>query len=350
MKSNKLQGGIVGCGSIANVIHIPTLQALKDVEVVAVCDKKEELAIETAKRFCISRFYGNLSEMLKKEELDFVNICTPPITHSSLSIQAMDAGLHVLVEKPMAISLSEADKMVKSSKKNSVKLCVAHNFLFNPVVQKAKHLVDRGAIGDLVDVETRILGRMSGDIITQNHWIHSLPGGMFGEFAPHAAYLELAFLHNIHSINAITGKSSDISWIHADELKVLLKAENAVGSFTLSFNSPRISLILDIFGTKKILRLDLFGMTMVQYGPRTLGRSSLALDGLNSGLRTLFGAAHTSLAALFNQLHYTRSHKVLIQKFIECLQNNSEAPVAGEDGRETIRILETIWKQIEKSK
>ncbi len=104
---------------------------------------------------------------------------------------------------------------------------------------------------------------------------------------------------------------------------------------------------MDIFGTKKILRLDLVGMTMVQYGPRTLGRSSLARDGLNSGLQTLFGAAHTSLAALFNQLHYTRSHKVLIQKFIESIRNDTEVAVTPEDGRETVRILETIWKQIE---
>lgn len=346
MKHEKLRGGVVGCGYIGNLIHIPTLQALKGAEVVAVCDKKEKLALEAAKRFRVPRFYGNFSDMLEKEELDFVDICTDPIAHSSLSIQAMDAGLHVLVEKPMAISLIEADKMVKTSKENNVKLCVDHNFLFNPVVQKAKYLVGTGAIGDLVNVETRILGRMEGIIVKQNHWIHSLPGGMLHEHAPHATYLESAFLHNIYSIHAITGKSGDFPWMPADELKVLLKADNSVGSFVLSYNSPRISLTLDIFGTKKILHLDLFSMNMVQYGPRTSSCSSLVLDNLSSGLQLLVGGAYTSLKALMNQLHYTRSIGVLIRKFIESIQNNSKVPVTGEDGRETVRILETVWKQI----
>lgn len=132
----------------------------------------------------------------------------------------------------------------------------------------------------------------------------------------------------------------------ADELKVLLKADNSVGSFVLSYNSPRISLTLDIFGTKKILHLDLFSMNMVQYGPRTSSCSSLVLDNLSSGLQLLVGGAYTSLKALMNQLHYTRSIGVLIRKFIESIQNNSKVPVTGEDGRETVRILETVWKQI----
>jgi len=76
MRRNLLKGGIVGCGRVAIVSHIPVLQALKDVEIVAVCDQDETTAIETIRRFGIASAYGALSHMLKSEELDFVDICS----------------------------------------------------------------------------------------------------------------------------------------------------------------------------------------------------------------------------------------------------------------------------------
>ena len=144
-----LRGGIAGCGAVITTTHMPGWRALKDVEIVAVCDQREEVARAVARRWGVPAAYGDLSQMLSSEKLDFVDICTPPLTHCQLAMQAMEARLHVLVEKPMATMLSEADEMVATAREYGVKLCVIHNILFSPVVQKAKSLIDTGAIGEL---------------------------------------------------------------------------------------------------------------------------------------------------------------------------------------------------------
>lgn len=169
-KRDTLKGAIVGCGSLAQTPHIPIFRALKDVEIVALCDKRENVALQTARRWGIPIIYVDFSQVLADKDLDFLDICSPPQTYFSLSMQAIKAGLHVLVEKPMARGVSEADKMISISKKNKIKLCVVHNFLFSPTVQKAKPLVDAGAIGDLVSVEVMILARRDGIIRRKDHW------------------------------------------------------------------------------------------------------------------------------------------------------------------------------------
>ena len=357
MSRRKLRGGVVGCGSVSNLLHIPTLTALRSAELVAVCDRTEMLAAKSAKRFRIPRYYSVFSEMLEREDLDFVNICTPPKTHSSLALLAMKRGLHVLVEKPMALELDEADKMLIASKKNNVKLCVMHNFLFNRAFQRTLNLVKAGAVGDLLAVDTTVLGKMQGDLLQADHWMHSLPGGIFGEFAPHAVYLEQAFLHNISHVDAIAEKAVNFPWILADELKVLLKSENAMGSIAMSLNSPQVSLSVDVFGTKRILHCDLFGkwFKMVRSGPMFLKSLSAnllrALHNINQRLRSLIRAGSVPLVSSFeastlDRFSYTESHRVVIREFVRSIVNNSRVPVTGEEGREVVRILEEIWKQI----
>ena len=342
-----IKGAIIGCGWVANSYHIPAFRTLKGVEIVAVCDQDENIARVTARRWGIPRVYEDFSRLMAEENLDFVDICTPPQVHFPLSIQAMRSGLHILVEKPMAINLSQADEMLRISEDNNVKLCVAHNFLFSPVVQRAKALVDAGAIGDLVNVEIKLLERREM-INKQSHWYHSLPGGVFGDFAPHAVYLESAFLGKVNSIKAIARKYSDFSWVAADELKVLLEAENAAGAFTISCNSPRASFIMDIFGTKKNLHIDNLTMSIVQHKAGEIKIRDLAVDDLYSSLQQAVGAVSILLKTAFGQKRwYTSGQRTIIQRFVESIRNNTAVPVTGEDGRETMRILDDIWGQLD---
>lgn len=340
-----LKGGIVGCGLVANVSHLPVFQGLRELQIVALCDPMESVALRTGKRWDIPKTYCDPSRMLHEERLDFVDICSPPQTHSALAIQAMEAGMHVLVEKPMALSVSEADKMISISKKHHVKLCVIHNFLFTPPIQKAKYLVDTGAIGDLITVHIEMLATRRL-LSKQDHWAHSLPGGIFSDYAPHAIYLESTFLGNINSVKAIARKHSDFPWVRADEFKVLLEAENGLGGFTISFNSPRYSFTMDIFGTKSILHIDNFSMSTVRHKAGVNRIRDLVVDDLKSSFQLVMGAFSSSLKAVVGQRWYNSGHRVIIQRFIESIRSNIDPPVTGEESRETLRALEDIWKQI----
>ncbi|MEM1569323.1 MAG: Gfo/Idh/MocA family oxidoreductase, partial [Candidatus Bathyarchaeia archaeon] len=98
---DKIKVGIIGCGGIASSTHVPNYLKLPDVSVVACADIDVSRARDFAKKFNIPAFYGDYRDMLDKESLDAVSVCTPNVAHKEPSIAAMKAGAHVLVEKPM---------------------------------------------------------------------------------------------------------------------------------------------------------------------------------------------------------------------------------------------------------
>ncbi len=345
---SRLRGGIVGCGAVANLAHIPGWRSAKNTEIVAACDSNEEAAIKTAKHWGIPGIYQDFTEMLRKEKLDFIDICTPPQTHYQITIQALKAGLHVLVEKPMAFNVSQADEMITAAREHGVKICVAHSRLFSPIIQKAKKLVDKGAIGNLLMLDIHIFGASEKFLENQKHWCHNLPlpGGLFHEVASHPIYLALSFVNNIHSVKAIARKTCSFPWVRADELKVLLEGENGSCAFTVCFNSPEDLFTMDLFGTKGHIRIDHITQSMWLKRPRSTRFHDLILDRLDL-MRPVITAALYSTMERFQGRQLNRlDHHLIIQRFAESLRNNSTPPVTSEDGRKTISLLEEIWKQL----
>ncbi len=326
MSKAVLRGGIVGCGIVATISHMPVWRVMKDVEIVAVCDQNEGAAAAMARRFNIPRSYQDLTLMLEKESLDFVDICTPQSTHALLAIQAMEAGWNVLVEKPMAVSLSEADDMLAASRKHGVKLCVVHNILFVPAVQAAISAVAGGEIGDILAIDVRSLDRRNGTLSKRDHWCHSLTGGIFGEYAPHAIYLELAFLGRIHSVKAFSSKISEFPWVAADELKVLVEAEKGIGSFTISCNSHNKSFEIDIFGNRGRLHLDNHALFMTRSRLRGNRTDELVLDQLYLSGQQLAGAVSSFLMAALGRRWYKVGHQAVMQGFIRSIRDDIAPP------------------------
>lgn len=340
-----LRVGIVGCGIAAQEYHIPFLLKIKNAQAVAVCDRNEDLARRVAKRFHISRYYADFSKMLEKEKLDMVDVCASPEAHAILSIQAMDAGCHVLVEKPMALSLKEADEMVAASKENGVKLCVVHNQLFDPVMLKARSMVAEGSIGDLTGIDSKIaMPKDNGGVADKDHWYHKLPGGPFGEELAHPIYLARAFLGHVEPVAVYTKKLSDYDWVIADELRVILEGENGLATITSSCNWPKCKAIIDVFGTKMCLRIDLWNSAMTTYGIYGPSKPSRALENLRQGFSILAGTTSTTLNTVLGRFH--TGHYTLIEQFIGAIQNGMEPPVTMEEGREVMKVYEKITAQI----
>lgn len=142
--------GLIGFGGIAQN-HVRGYMKLKDVELVVsdVTPERLQLAKEKLK-IGEEHLYRDYKEMLKKEKLDFVDICLPVSLHAEASIAAAKSGVHVLVEKPLAKSLSEIDLMTKSAKENGVKLWVGHNYHYAPNYEKIKEIIDKGTLGKIV--------------------------------------------------------------------------------------------------------------------------------------------------------------------------------------------------------
>lgn len=341
-----LKVGIVGCGRVAveGWGHIPALKKIRHVNLVAVCDMNESLAMKVAEKFHINRYYTSLSEMLKNEKMDIVDICTQPSTHLSLSVAAMQAGCHVLVEKLMAQNSKEADEMIRATKENKVKLCVVHNKLFQPMVMKALSIVNEGAIGDLTGIDLRdAWSKDSSEIVgalKKDHWYHKLPCGVLGEMLPHTIYLAMAFLGNMEPVAVYARKLGNYEWVAVDELRVILESEKGIGTITASCNWPKGVATFDLFGQKKNLHISIHNGLLIEYGAGGESNPRRALDNLSLSYQQLACTAFIAFNTMLGK-HHT-GHRTLIERFVEAIRNDTQPPVTGEEGREVVRVLEKI--------
>lgn len=343
----KIRVGVIGAGEISVESHLPVYKSLENVDLAAICDQRINMAKEAADKFGVKNTYGDLHEMLAKEKLDIVDICTPPRTHASLAIDAMEAGCHVLTEKPMATTIQEADEIVNSSKKNGVKLCVVHQNLCNPVVTRARELVETGAIGEILHVEARTSERKDSELCqNRNHWCHKLPGGIFFEIIPHPVYLLQAFLKDLEPVHVVGRKVSDREWMKNDELRVLLEGKNGLGSIVASCNSLIHGDTLDIFGSAMGLRADLWGRTLITFKPRTQSAKSIGMSNLNLSLQ-LFKVVGSTASTFLKAIRGKASaHYTFISRFVDSVTQGSKPPSTAEEGKATVRLLELICKEI----
>lgn len=157
----KLKAGIIGCGGIANQKHMPSIEKTGMVEMVAFCDIVEERATQAAAKHGAegAKCYTNYSLLLKDPAIDIVYALTPNKSHSRITIDALEAGKHVMCEKPMAKTSKEARAMVEVAKKTGKVLTIAYQNRFKPESQYIKKCVERGDLGDIYFAKAHALRR-----------------------------------------------------------------------------------------------------------------------------------------------------------------------------------------------
>jgi len=150
--SKILKVGIIGCGGIANGKHLPSLKTQKDkCELVAFCDIVLERAEKAAKEYGTkdAKVYENYKELLKDKSIDVIHVLTPNRSHSEITIDALEAGKHVMCEKPMAKSAAEARAMLVASQKTGKKLTIGYQSRYREDSQIAKKYIQRGDLGEI---------------------------------------------------------------------------------------------------------------------------------------------------------------------------------------------------------
>ncbi len=145
----KARLGVVGVGWWATFNHIPTIQAGEDAEIVALCDLDGERLRVVGEKFGISALYTDIGEMLADEKLDGVMVSTPHIAHTAPAIAALEAGCHVLVEKPMATSAADGYAIAEAARTAGREVLVPTGMNFTPFSQKAARMVEEGRIGQV---------------------------------------------------------------------------------------------------------------------------------------------------------------------------------------------------------
>lgn len=341
-----LKAVIVGSGLIANLKHIPAFKKHhRKIQLSAVCDVNLEAARKVAAAHGIPHAYDSVGDMIGKEKPDIVDICTPPKTHASIAIDAMNRGCHVLIEKPMAMSIDECDDIIAASKANRVKVCVVHSDLFYYPFIKARKLVREGAIGTFRGM--RIFLSTPTDYITskEDHWAHKLPGGVIGETGPHLVYMTLAFINPIQDVHVMAKKLFDkYPWSRFEDYRIDLAGDAGISSSTISYGSDQWLARVDIIGDKAILLVDLEAMSLVVYRRDRLKPVTIGMSVVNECKDLLSSLTMAGSRYLGKSLRST--HDFIIDGFTESILNDTPPPVTPEEGRESVRVLRIIAEQL----
>ncbi|MFC4812081.1 Gfo/Idh/MocA family protein [Paenibacillus sp. GCM10023250] len=157
----KARVGIIGCGGIANGKHLPSLAKVKEAEIVAFCDIIVEKAEQAKEKYGNeeSKVYTDYKEMLKDASIDVIHVCTPNDSHAVISIDALEAGKHVLCEKPMAKTAADARKMLEAAKRTGKKLSIGYNNRYRADSRYLKQAVDAGELGEIYFAKAHAIRR-----------------------------------------------------------------------------------------------------------------------------------------------------------------------------------------------
>ena len=221
--------GIIGCGLIVEYAHIDALKSLADeVRVIAISDPSEERLEVISKLLDMgdAQCYNDYQKMLEEEKLDFVDIAVPHFLHKEILIACAQAKVNIIIEKPLATTLEEADMMLEAVEQNSVNLCVLHNYRYNPPAARALELIKEGKIGK------PFLIRSEG--LRGSHWPGARGydpdwrtkssrsgGGCLLDNGYHNIYLAREMMHSpVKSVYARTG--TFVQDIDVDDTAVLL--------------------------------------------------------------------------------------------------------------------------------
>lgn len=341
----ELNVAIIGCGHVASD-HVEAWHRIPQARMLAVCDVDIERARQFSHRWDIPNTYCDLEDLLKKEKISVVDICTPPQTHQTLGTQAMNAGQHVLFEKPLAMTVKEAYNIMHQ-KPSSVKAGVVYNWLFEPPILKLTSIAEKGRVGQIVNVRIDILHtRYDPMLANEKHWCHQLPGGRFGEMLPHPIYLLRRFLGDDLKVeNVEARKLGPYPWVHNDELHVLLRAGEKLGRVYVSFNSPREAIYITIIGDEGVLEAEVITGTVIELGRlRAPGRYDKSKSVIKQSYQMISSLIMN--AAKIASRQWTTGHQGYIRSFAECLTKAGKPPISVEKAFKTVEILEEICRRL----
>jgi len=331
----KVRTCIVGAGR-AGTVHAHNLAfRIKTSEIVAIIDENLDIAKKLANEIGIKKVYKTLSNALKEEDFDAVFIASPTFTHAKLTIEAAEAGKHVFCEKPMALTLEEADKMILATKKNGVKLQIGFMRRFDSEFKQAKSLIEKGNIGKPILIKS--VGRGPG---LPPKWACDPKTG-------------IGMLAEVNSHDFDT-----IRWLMNDEIASVYAEAN-------SFLAPEIAKEFPGFYdvAAVILRLKNGGLGIID-GACPVGYSYDARVEIlgTEGLISIGELKSTSLLICYKDMkvisetfrswrnRFKDAYIAEAESFINSILNDSEPEVTGEDGKKALEAVLAANRSIKEQK
>jgi predicted dehydrogenase len=232
-----LRAALIGAGRIAGE-HLACLREMPGVEIAAVCDRSKILAEVAASRFRAGAWYDDHRHMLSEVQPHVVHVTTPAKSHAAIAVDALNAGAHVIVEKPLATTRGAVDDLLIQAEAAGRLLVEDYNYLFNPSIRRLCEWRNSGELGEVVHVDVLLsLDIISGGTFVDPNLPHPVlvePGGAVMDFLPHMASLAHAFVGPHRSVSSLWHKRDPSSVLPVDEFRALVDGQHGTASLVFS--------------------------------------------------------------------------------------------------------------------
>ncbi len=346
---DRIKTGIIGCGKGAH-LHAQALQNLSQSAFSGVYSRNPQTAETFAKQYGV-RAYGSIEEMADKGGIEAVIICTPHPAHAEGAVRACRAGMHVLVEKPLASSLQDCDAIIAAAKEYGVTLGTVSQRRFYPAVQRIKRAIDEGKIGTPILGTVTMLGWRDRAYYQSNPWRGTWDGEGGGVLVNQAT-------HQLDLLQWYLGPVDELFGYWANLNHPCIEVEDTAVA-VLKFKSGALGQILVSNSQSPALyaKVHVHGKNGASIGVQTdggamfiAGMSSITEPPIND-LWTVPGEEHllrkwqaedTALFERINPMVYF--HERQIEDFLEAILRGTKPLVDGEEGRKTVEIFTAIYR------
>ncbi|MGA9405976.1 MAG: Gfo/Idh/MocA family oxidoreductase [Bacteroidota bacterium] len=329
----KITFGIIGCGRIAqrHAEHIN-----KMAQLVAVCDTKPGKAKDLGVKYACHD-YSHIDDLLSTEKtIDVVSICTPNALHADHTIKALNAGKHVLCEKPMAITSSDCRRMIDAAEKAKKNLFIVKQNRFNPPIVEMKKAIDQGRLGKIYSVQLNCFWNRNDRYYEESDWKgkKSLDGGTLYTQFSHFIDLLYWMVGDVASVQSITKNFAHPKTVQFEDTGVvLLQFQNgAIGTINYTVNSFKKNMegSITLFGEKGTMKVGGQYLNVLEYQ---------SIDGYEikdvpqSAPANEYGFYQGSMS----------NHDKVYANVIDVLSKNAPIATGGLEGMKTVEIIEKIY-------
>jgi predicted dehydrogenase len=345
---------VVGLGAVAKQ-HMACLAELGGVSVVGVCDLSPAVAESSAERFGVSAHFSDHRAMLADLSPDVVHVTTSPGAHFQVAMDALAAGAHVIVEKPIVARADDLKPLLAEAERRARVAIENYNYVFNPQVRRIRHLIDTGELGVLTHVEVDLAVDIlaEGSPFADPHLPHptlSMPGGAVADFLPHLASLAYHLVGPHRDVSTVWSKRRPDSPLEADDMRALVDAKRGTASISFSATSQPDGFWLRVHGSRMRVEANLFEPRLTIERVRS---APAPLFPVLNGVSEIVAVGRAAAGGLWGKLSGAPGAYAglweLVARTYDAIARGNAAPVSFDDIRAVNRLVADLAAEQQRS-
>jgi UDP-N-acetyl-2-amino-2-deoxyglucuronate dehydrogenase len=334
----EIKFGLIGCGRIS-AKHFESMAQIEDAKIVACADINKSKAKSAAEQYNVPAYYEDYLDMLDTEKLEAVLICTPSGLHPEMGIEAANRKLHVITEKPMAIDLNSADRLVKSCDHNQVQLFVVKQNRLNPPIRLLKNAIEKGRFGRLFSATATVRWTRPQSYYDLSKWrgTWEFDGGAFMNQASHYFDLIQWLMGSVESVMAITATLNHSIETEDQGVGLLQFRNGALGVVEVTMNTfpKNWEGSITVMGEKGSVKIGGIAVNKVEHW------EFKEYDDDDKLIETSF-TDPTSV--------YGHGHLGFLRNVVDVLHKKAEPNTDGRSGRKSLEIILAMYKSAKTGK